>query len=197
MGGLGPRGVDSRDLLDAARFQKPGKRSKPDAADNQMEQGWSRERQRVTRVAASQTKCKLEGSQCVLRNRRRYPRPRSGKRLTLRSSLLRLGRDLGARICGCADGRVTRTRRTGIGDNGRRWTTNVALVKLGGKCTFWESCLDGGEGGLQGLVVGMRMQRASESRAKGPEDRAGTAQRKRRAARQRSCCWWCCFECFV
>lgn len=29
--------------------------------------------------AASQTKWKLEGSQCVLRNRRRYPMPRSGE----------------------------------------------------------------------------------------------------------------------
>lgn len=58
----------------------------------------------------------------------------------------------------------------------------MALVlgsrKLERKCTFWESCLDGGEGGLQGLVIGMR---ASEESSKGEaEIRAGLDEEQRK-----------------
>lgn len=68
----------------------------------------------MTRDAASQTEWTLERlSGCCATGGATQGHDR-GKRLTLRSSLLRLGRDLGARNCGCADGRVTRTRRTGI-----------------------------------------------------------------------------------
>jgi hypothetical protein len=73
----------------------------------------------------------------------------------------------------------------------------VALEKLeSGKCTFWESCLDGGEGGLQGLVVGMRGARVEQRE---PEVRARTERTARTRGVEnkevRGCCF--CFECFV
>jgi hypothetical protein len=65
----------------------------------------------------------------------------------------------------------------------RRWTTNVALVlgsrKLERKCTFWESCLEGGEGGLQGLVDGMRT--SAESSKGEAEIRAGQGEGTKKA----------------
>ena len=66
----------------------------------------------------------------------------------------------------------------------------LGSCKLDRKCKFWESCLDGGEGGLQGLLVGKRASgRNRRSRARGRDQ--GSANE----------CWvdkeslWC-FECF-
>ena len=104
-----------------------------------------------------------------------------GKRLTLRSSLLRLGRDLGARICGCADGRVTRTRRTGIGysqkmNNKRGFAEARRKMHVLGELLGWR------RGGLQGLVVGMGSE--SKSRAEGwQRERAEQEQREPRASK--------------
>jgi hypothetical protein len=141
-----------------------------------MEQGWSR------REAEGDASC-CESNQMdtrrvsagVAQQKGATQGQDRGKRLTLRSSVLQLGRDLGARICGCADGRVTRTRRTGIGyshkmNNKRGCGEARRKMHVLGELLGWR------RGGLQGLVGGMGSE--SQSRAKGGQRAAGRESKK-------------------
>lgn len=181
--------------MDAAQFQKPGKRSKPDVAGDQMEQGWSRERQRVTRVAASQTKWKLEGSQCVLRNRRRYPMPRSGEGAYIEIKPAATGERSGSPdMWLCRRQGHTHTshrywRKSQKMDNKRGFGEARGKMHVLGELLGWR------RGGLQGLVVGMR--KIERESSKGGDQRSEQEQHGAKEGRrdeQRSCC---CFECFV
>lgn len=162
--GCGWTGYQKRgysDRLSATQFQKPGKRSKADVSARWKEQRWVKQEAERDASCCKSNPIDTRTSQQALRNRRRYPGPGwGGERLTLRSSVLRLGRDLGEPgtvVVQTAGSHAHVVQVLGIG---KRRTTNVASVlgscKLQGECTLWEGCFKGGEGGLQELLVGMR-----------------------------------------